>query len=128
MKAITKSEALKLLEHLENTKSAVEDAVKEYCQNKNYPLEERWQIFCKSKLGGSNYYILHWGVISQELEDFVNSCDRYSRHETITTSGIVDDLFSYKGDARYTWITNDLINEFKEYVLDMWLRSYELDW
>lgn len=88
-----------------------------YVVDQSIPLDERWDVFCKSGLGNEESF----------YEDFKNFkvddwCDNFDRHETIILTDIVKEswFYTFKSDEAY--------NEFREDVLKRFIRSFINDW
>ena len=88
--------------------------VEEYCQNKEYPLDKRWDLFIESDLGKHESWCID--LNSVDLDNFYAEKDRYQFFN-------VDDLIFWFDDHAYT-----NIDEIKEELLQMFIKSFEYDW
>lgn len=97
-----------------NQKEELTKKVKEYCQNKEFPLDKRWDLFIESDFGKHEGWCIDLNSIN--LDNFYAQKDR---HQTF----IVDDLIFWLSDHAYT-----NIDEIKEELLQMFIKSFEYDW
>lgn len=106
------------IENFLKLKEELKKELKEYVKDKKIPLEERWELFVKSKLGNhSRYYYEFEGI----------DWNRYT---------LYDDFYTDK----YAQITVDAMLEtareledfdeiaFKKDVLNKFIYSFENDW
>jgi len=96
----------------------VRGLLRDFVKNKSVPLCVRWDLFVRSELGDHVSFVVHWKSIDDDW--FTMDGPYYvSRYETIETVYIVG------------WLEEnhpDLVDAFKEEVLEMFLKSYEYDW
>jgi len=97
---------------LHETTFEVEDFVK----NKEYPLEDRWEIFIESGLGNEESFMVYFK--SYDIEEYL--C-RHDKYETIYIQNIIDDSIDRKESL-------ETINNLKEEILQMFIKSFEYDW
>ena len=104
-------------------KASIEAEFKQFCEDTNIPLDERWDLFVKSDLGTINRYIASCAAVRNILER-VGFTDKYS---TITYSrviGWIDDDY----DDNDQPIKRGEINEIKEYALQTFEKGFTFDW
>lgn len=97
-----------------NQKEELTKKVKEYCQNKEFPLDKRWDLFINSNLGehDSSYIDLK----SYNMDDFLAYRDR---HEYIEVDWIIE-FISDNPD--------DFIDSVKEELLQTFIKSFTYYW
>ncbi len=106
------------IEQLGKLKVEITSELKEWVKDKSIPLDERWDTFFKSGLGRH----------ISSIETFVNltgndicSVFQPSRHETIHLGDIAEyGISSIESEEAY--------NEFREDVLNKFVKSFEWDW
>jgi hypothetical protein len=107
----------------------VRGLLREFVKDKSIPLCTRWAIFVYSELGDHESYIVHWGNID---DDWLTPDGPYyvSKYETIETEDIVEwlqnDFMDFKPISPEEHL--ELVNAFKEEVLEKFIKSYEYDW
>lgn len=85
-----------------------------WVKDKTIPLEERWEVFFLSELGDArNYYKDFKHFQSREYCEY--------KHETIDMQYVLDWLEEKP-------LTPEEIIEFKEDVLEQFIKSFEYDW
>ncbi len=103
-------EALKSLENLKKE-------FKKWCKDKSIPLDERWNLFIKSKLGDhSSSYEDFDCKLGRDYTDDLE--DKYLNHD-------VEDVLEYTDLSNYE---EKEIIEYKENVLKSFIKSYTFDW
>ena len=115
------------IKEFKETQSELKDLVKHYVQNKDFPLDERWEVFAESDLGDHDSYYIRFESI-----DLMDICDR-NRYETIDVIYQVDNLIEtyeyYLDKDEYELDFNlEEINALKEEVLEKFVKSFECDW
>ena len=117
---------LERIKELKETQSELKDLVKHYVQNKDFPLDERWEVFAESDLGDHDSYYIRFESI-----DLMDICDR-NRYETVNVIDEVDNLI---GNYEYCLdkgneldFTLEEINALKEEVLEKFVKSFDCDW
>ena len=114
--------------------------VKEYCQNKEFPLDKRWKLFIESDLGEHNGWIQNFETIDIEnLKDF-------NKYEFISVESLVELYNDYVEDDLYEEMelksdyntpeydmfiklcVDPKVNVFKEEILQKFIKSFEYDW
>lgn len=91
--------------------------VKEYCQNKEFPLDKRWDLFINSNLGEHDSCYID--LKSYNMDDFLAYRDR---HEYIE----VDLIIEFISDN--TVNPDDFIDSVKEELLQMFIKSFTYYW
>jgi hypothetical protein len=114
--------------------------VKSFCQNKEYPLNVRWNLFIDSDFGEHEFYIPNFKTISIErLQDFerhytIYSIDLIELYEDYISDKLYEDnqyTFKYSSEEYDNFIKNEcdpLTNLFKEEILQLFIKSFEYDW
>ena len=94
--------------------------VKEYCQNKEYPLDDRWNLFINSNFGKhKEYYAEFEGIDSDRYFD-----DFYiEKYATVEVKYLLE-----RGIDKQILDSDDQINTFKEDVLEQFIKSFIFDW
>ena len=94
--------------------------VKEYCQNKEYPLDDRWDLFINSNFGKhKEYYVEFEGINSNRYYD-----DFYiEKYETVQVKYLLK-----RGIEKQILDSDYKINMFKEDVLTEFIKSFEYNW
>lgn len=96
--------------------------VKEYVQNKENPLEERWNIFIASELGDHLSYYEEFEGIDWGKHTLYNDfcCEKYQTIDAYDILSIIkDDLESFEDFQE---------DVFKEDVLSKFIYSFKNDW
>lgn len=102
-------------------KDELTEKLKIWVKDKSIPLDERWDLFIKSDLGEHSRYVERFNC---KLGDhFVENLE--NKYETNNVSEILDFANYDPEDDSYS--EEDII-EFKENVLDKFIKSFEFDW
>ncbi len=101
------------VEELEKLKLKITANLKEWVKDKSISLDERWDVFIKSDLGDHKTY----------YEDFVNFesddyCDNFEKYQTLNLSNAIN----------YKNFSDEEYNEFREDVLNKFIKSFKWDW
>ena len=88
--------------------------VKEFVQNKDFPLDERWKIFSNSNLGESENYVIN--LQSYNLDEFLSDCYKY---ETINLIYFVEEYLE-EIDEDFK-----IINAVKEEILELFIKEFK---
>lgn len=105
---------------------------KVYCNNKDISLKDRWKVFSDCDCGESFSSIIHWTDYDKD-----NNTDFENQFNSIDTGrGTVIDLVSWvdflESDlphgCLYDWITQEALDSFREYLMEIWLKEYTFDW
>ena len=101
-------------------KEELTQKVKSFCQNKEYSLDERWNLFIDSDFGEhSKYYEKFKGIDSDLYYD-----DFYiEKYENVKVNYLLD-----RGIEIKVLNSDDKINTFKEDVLSQFIKSFEYYW
>ena len=101
-------------------KEELTQKVKSFCQNKEYPLNERWNLFIDSDLGIHSRYYKEFKGINSDLyyDDFY-----IANYETVKVKYLLN-----RGIEIKLLDSDDKINTFKEDVLSQFIKSFENDW
>lgn len=94
--------------------------VEEYCQNKEYPLDDRWNLFINSDFGKHSEYYKEFKGIDSDLYYDGFYIEKY---ETVKVKYLLD-----RGIEIKLLNSDDKINTFKEDVLSQFIKSFEYDW
>lgn len=123
-------------------------AARDYFTDKSIPLQERWDLFCDSKLGGEKDYIYHFEALSDFGAPTYNAVEDSwlrggtQRHESIEIQYLVENLdyLIGKGFAVKQWdsgrettpievvLTRAHVDALMEECLEENLSSFRLDW
>lgn len=107
-----------------------------YLKDKNYPLEERWDNY---NLACDNNIICEYDNYGPSLKtldalgidsvyDYFN-CERYESVDCISIIKTLEDNFKYPvGLWEEINLTQDIINEVKEEILERYERGFVYDW
>ena len=98
-------------------KEELTQKVKLFCQNKEYPLDDRWDLFINSNLGEHDSCYID--LKSYNMDDFLAYRDR---HEYIE----VDLIIEFISDN--TVNPDDFIDSVKEELLQMFIKSFTYYW
>lgn len=106
------------IEQLAKLKVEITSDLREWVKDKSIPLDERWDVFFASGLG------IHSGNIEKFInlndDDLVSRMD-YNRHEIVKLGDIREyGIDSLESDEDY--------NDFREDVLEKFIKSFEWDW
>lgn len=93
--------------------------LKDWVKDKSIPLEERWDVFIKSKLYDKSVWSHDWGY--RDLIDDYKEETFAERYEIIAAKDIVD---LFLEDGKYL----DIIDDFKEAVLKSFIGEFRFDW
>lgn len=101
-------------------KEELTQKVKSFCQNKEHPLSDRWNLFIGSDLGKyKEFYIEFEGINSDRYYD-----DFYiEKYETVEVKYLLE-----RGIEEQILDSDDKINAFKEDVLKQFIKSFKFDW
>lgn len=107
------------LEGLENLKVSI----KEYCQNTETPLDDRWVVFEKIGpiVGEHHTWVARFKSLPNEFIMYDGDYYCTERYMTITVQNIVSDI-------EYNKYPDINLNAFKEEVLSRFLWSFQYDW
>ena len=94
--------------------------VKSFCQNKEYPLDDRWNLFINSNFGEhKSWHAKFEGINSDRYyNDFY-----IEKYETVQVNYLLE-----RGIEVQILDSDDKINAFKENVLKQFIKSFETDW
>lgn len=102
---------------LKKARNQIKSDVRDYCQNKNNDLDERWELFIESGLGDCESYCMDFDCrIGKDVLD-----NAEQRGITIC----VDDALEFWDDEDYT---EEEIEEYKENVLKSFIKEFIFDW
>ena len=109
---------LEKIELFKQQENLLKSELRDWVKDKSITLDERWSVFFKSELGDH----------SSGIEDFINldsddiaSVMDHHRHEIVYLEDISEyGIESIKNENDY--------NEFREDVLNKFIKSYEWDW
>ncbi|AVH84965.1 hypothetical protein RsoM2USA_36 [Ralstonia phage RsoM2USA] len=119
---------------------AIEKDFREIIKDTSIPLDERWSVFkyAPSELKHAYSWVQHFSFEESFQEavgtEFTWYDEFYAeRHQTIDTFNILDHLEErrqHEGDevSTYSWVTQDVIDKFKEEVLALAMLSFVYDW
>lgn len=97
-------------EFIINKYNDIVDEVKDYVKNKNYPLDDRWEVFTELDLGNYKYNCLELNCVG--LHDFyLNYCEKY---ETVYISQIMEYIEDEYPDKE---------SEAKEEILELFINK-----
>lgn len=131
-----KLELLSMIGLFNQAKDNLYNEVKKYCQNKEIPLDDRWDIFCGADLGDHFSWITRYSPIVDEYieEGYLN------RYETI----YIDDILEWYEEKVYEILEEELgeepaqeqvevymrepLVEFKEDTMQKFIKSFNFDW
>ena len=99
----------------------------EWCKDKTIPLDERWDIFMKSGFGKHHTY--YWDFKTFDQNAFHDG-EHVRRYETCDPVRVIDEFG--KGERLEDFIDQDnydkLVIDFKEEVLEKFIKSWNFDW
>ncbi len=96
-------------------KDKLTQELKEWVKDKSISLDERWEVFIESDLGTHKCSYEDFAHFNSDMY-----CDDTRRGATIYLSDVEDTYFENN--------TLEEINEFKEDVLNSFIKSFEFDW
>ena len=112
--------------------------IKEYCQNKNYPLDKRWELFIDSSFG----FYERWHVDFDTVE--IEQMRDFNRYEEVYANDLIDLYFDYIDAKLHKELkeesdnmsdkffiknyVNPKVDIFKEEILEKFIRSFTYDW
>jgi len=99
--------------------------LKQFVQDKNNSLSERWDLFCFAKMGNNEGWIQHFESINEIFGEEVSWFDDFykSRNQTVYLENILEELVDCEKEP-----TEEQLNKVKEEVLERFIWSFELDW
>ena len=127
---ITAESLQKQIDEIVRLQKLLDGEVKIFVQNKDIPLDERWDFFVKSECGEEKGWVEH--VKSLEDNDIEYYDDFYfERHQTVTMNSIAERL--------YDWIRwpdkefseeklKKIYDDFREEAIAKFIKSFEYDW
>lgn len=118
---------LNKINELENLKNEIQDLWEEFLKNKEYSLDEKWNIFVKyGEIFGRKDGWCQRFDIEKKVE--INWFEDYNTHrrETVILSNFIE--WIEENLEEWPKWNRDLINEFKEEILQKNLWSYRFDW
>lgn len=108
------NELQKRLELFNKAKENIKSDLKKFVVDKSYPLNERWNLFIESDLGDND-------VFMSSFESFdINSYyyRNFNRYELISVKKMLETLKLEEEEE----------NNFKEEILQMFIKSFIFDW
>lgn len=119
-------EAKQLVESFNVNKESVTEMVKIVCQNKDYPLEDRWNLFLEAGLGNQKRFIIRpegidWTKV-EHVDDFY-----LEKYQTCTTKDFIDTLEDHIDEENEKFKDVD-VNVVKEWFLKEFIISFVFDW
>ena len=101
-------------------KEELTQKVKSFCQNKEYSLDDRWNLFISSNFCEPEcWYAEFEGINSDRYYDDFN----IEKYETVEVKYLLE-----RGIENQILDSNDKINAFKEDVLKQFIKSFIFDW
>ena len=116
-----------LIDKLEETREKlgeIEEEIIPYIQDKSLPLNERWDCFINNDLGGHDCYIQRFNGSKIGI-DFIEDGWK-EKYMTLYVSDILE--HDEKGNNITEKYTQEEIDEFRENVLQKYIKSFELNW
>jgi len=111
------------IEQFLDEKAKLTKELQEWVVDKVIPLEERWNLFIKSGLGGHT-----WVYVDFDTDIGRDYCDdleqKYETHKVTDVLSWAEDQEDHE-KPRYT--ENQII-DFKESVLIKFIKSFDFDW
>lgn len=102
---------------------------KVYCNNKDIPLKDRWKVFSECDCGESYSSVIHWTDYDKENNTDFETQFNSTRGTVIDLVFWIDSLESdLSSGCLYTWITQEVLDSFREYLMEIWLKEYTYDW
>lgn len=105
------NELQKRLELFNKAKENIKSDLKKFVVDKSYPLNERWNLFIESDLGDDDVFIPFFKSFD------IDHCRDFNRYELISVEEILENLE-----------TEEEENNFKEEILQMFIKSFIFDW
>ena len=107
---------------IQNLKNSIEDRVKETVRDKNFPLEDRWNLFTTSEMGCREPFQEDFKTVDNLFGGELSWYDDFyiEGHETLEITRMIktlEDKFS-----------KEQVDDVKEEILEKFIYSFELDW
>jgi hypothetical protein len=116
-----RKEILEVIQRFKERRDKTKNLVKEFCQDKSIPLEERWEVFITSGLGDHDSWYHDADGIDWDRYTLHDNfyCDRHEvmKVDRMLTLAKQGNMFEENGEEA-----------FKEYFLDKFVYSFENDW
>ena len=106
----------------------VDAEAKEFCQDKDNSLDDRWALF-STGFGDHKMWIQHF---PGEWDDIINDGEYVNRNQVVKVAAKING-HTEESDRRWAkegspWLDDNKVNALKEHVLQSWVKSYEFDW
>ena len=108
-----------------NSEEQLKQKVVSFVQDKSISLEERWELFVDSDLGGLAPWISTYGPF--DANDNVNEF-YFSKHQVVDMVDLVGMLIENRDADCGVLRTLDEINEIKEAMLQKFEKGFIFDW
>lgn len=110
------------IDHFIIHKDLVREKLKIWVRDTSIPLQQRWETFIKSGLGTEDVFINRLDD-NKVMSTYIDCLDeRY-------TTEYVDSILNWAVELRTDYdFTNEDIDEFKQDVLNNFLKSFKHDW
>lgn len=105
------NELQKRLELFNKAKENIKSDLKKFVADKSYPLNERWNLFIESDLGNNDIFIPSFK--SFDIDHYGD----FNKYELVSVEKILENLE-----------TEEEENNFKEEILQMFIKSFIFDW
>ena len=119
---------LERIRELSKAKIKLNNDIKEFCQDKNNPLDDRWDLFIEADVGQDERWIVYWDCIDEEDITYDGNLIHAERRQTVHVSDIVERIEDADGDYDDFKTENLSVEAFKEEALKRWIKSYDYDW
>lgn len=108
-------------------KSLITKELKEWCDNKDIPLEERWEVFTKSELGTIQPFINNEVayIVTGDKHEF--GFLSYPKNSLVDLVYILNEEHIWKDPEEY-FTTVEVLTKLKEYCLNNFIRGFYYDW
>jgi hypothetical protein len=121
---------LDMLEHIDNIRKSeaqLTGRVKTFVQNKDIPLEDRWEVFIEARCGHEEPFIQHFKSINDDILNAYEYIMYFERREVLAMDDVWERMMDSKEEILERHPDTDF-DAFREEVLDKFLWSYVMDW
>lgn len=115
----------------------LEKELRVFVTDRNYPLDIRWNTFIQSDLGKNDPWIVHFN--NEKMDNYICSSFEAERYNTVVMQDMyenmlddlreVDDLGNeYYNTNRELGFSIKDVDEWREEVLEEFIKSFKMDW
>lgn len=103
-------------------KNELKEEIKIFVKNKQYSLDERWDIFVESELGDDKEWIEHF-------KSFPDLCESDYRNKYQTIDLIIEaDCLLEAAEYHISQGVLEQYHKFREEILDKFIKTFKFDW